>query len=306
MSLCGTYVLLYCAMCNLHNHNNKISTHNTALVDTPIFVKMVTRMWNMINIKSPHAGTNDPDRNPFCDKSDERLVYIYVKLQQRLRGWITLPKVAECIVQKFSGLVALIKYKLDVGFKYVLPGKDQSDRIEAEFGIYRQNSGGNYCISTYQVYNGLKLQRIKLYHQLEMSEKLHISVSDQCCENVKENIEDLDILGSSFQISLQLSSLEKSTLYYISGCVAFKEGCSVDIQGIQGDDSVFVNKVSLGRLGRPPSDLYDLSQYLFAFFKTREKKCCSKLFLDAYQMIYDKTNIEFDNISSILSRFNNC
>ena len=78
--------------------------------------------------------------------------------------------------QTLSGLVALIKYKLDVGFIYVLPGMDQSDRIEAEFGIYKQSSGGNYCISTYQVYNGLKLQRIKLYHQLEMSEKLHISV----------------------------------------------------------------------------------------------------------------------------------
>ena len=52
--------------------------------------------------------------------------------------------------QTLAGLVALIKYKLDVGFKYVLPGKDQSDRIEAEFGIYRQSSGGNYCRSTYQ------------------------------------------------------------------------------------------------------------------------------------------------------------
>ena len=41
-----------------------------------------------------------------------------------------------------------------------------------------------------------------------MSEKLHISVSDQCCENLKENIEDLDILDSCFQISLQLSSLK--------------------------------------------------------------------------------------------------
>ena len=60
--------------------------------------------------------------------------------------------------QTLLGLITLIKYKLDVGFKYVLPGHDQSDRLEAEFGIYRQISGGNYCISTYQVYNGLKLQ----------------------------------------------------------------------------------------------------------------------------------------------------
>ena len=63
------------------------------------------------------------------------------------------------------------------------------------------------------------------------------------------------------------------------------------------------NKVDLDSWQK---ELYDLSQYLFAFFKTREKKCCSKLFLDAYQMIYDTTNFEFDNISSILRRFNKC
>ena len=295
--------------CDIFNEKTVTALEKRNLVDTVIFVKMA--------FKSPHAGyrTNDPDRNPFCDKSDERLVYI-CKVATTFKRMDNSPKgrrmhrltanTSNALHQTLSGLVALIKYKLGVGFEYVLPGKDRSDRIEAEFGIYRQSSGGNYCISTYQVYNGLKLQRIKLYHQLEMLEKLHISVSDQCCENLKENIEDLDILDSCFQISLQLSSLEKSTLYHISDYVAFKEGCSVDIQVIQADDSEIVNKVSRCRLGHPPSELYDLSQYLFAFFKTREKKCCYKLFLDAYQMIYDTTNFEFDNISSILRRFNNC
>ena len=86
--------------CDIFNEKTVAALEKRNLVDTAIFVKMVIRMWNMINIKSPHAGyrTNDPDRNPFCDKSDERLVHIYVKLQQRLRGWITLPKVDECIV----------------------------------------------------------------------------------------------------------------------------------------------------------------------------------------------------------------
>ena len=51
----------------------------------------------------------------------------------------------------FTGIVALIKLKLDIRFSYVLPVK--SDRIEGEFGIYRQNSSGNYCIFTYQVFN---------------------------------------------------------------------------------------------------------------------------------------------------------
>ena len=83
--------------CDIFNEKTVAALEKINFVDTAIFVKMVTRMWNMINIKSPHAGyrTNDPDRNPFCDKSDERLVY---KLQQRLRGWITFPKVDECTV----------------------------------------------------------------------------------------------------------------------------------------------------------------------------------------------------------------
>ena len=34
--------------------------------------------------------------------------------------------------QTLSGFVALIKYKLDSGFQYVLPGKDQSDRLEGD------------------------------------------------------------------------------------------------------------------------------------------------------------------------------
>ena len=99
-------------------------------------------MWNMINIKSPYAGnrTNYPDRNPFFDKSDERFVYI-CKVATAFKRMDNSPKgrrmrsvtadTRNTLHQRLSGLLALIKYKLDVGFKYVLPGKDQSDRIEA-------------------------------------------------------------------------------------------------------------------------------------------------------------------------------
>ena len=205
------------------------------------------------------------------------------------------------------GIVALIKLKLVDGFSYVLPSKIQSDRLEGEFGIYRQSSGENYCISTYQVFIGLKLQRLKLYHQLEMSEKLHVAINDECCQSLIENDEDLQILDSCFEISSKLSTLEESTLYYISGYVAFKEMCTVDVPEIQGQESeLFLKQISWGRLGHPPAELYDLSQYLFAFFKTRETKFYSKLFLEAYETIYEVTHFKFDNIQSISRRFNNC
>ena len=38
-------------------------------------------------------------------------------------------------------------------------GKFQSDRIEGEFGVYRQRTAGNYFTSVDQVLNELRLQK---------------------------------------------------------------------------------------------------------------------------------------------------
>ena len=90
--------------------------------------------------------------------------------------------------------------------------------------------------------------------------------------------------------------------------MAFKENCAVNVEEIQGNDSEFLNKVSRGRLGHPPTELDELSQYLFTFFKTRENKCCSKLFLEASEtiIIHEAIQFKFENIISILRRFGNC
>ena len=44
------------------------------------------------------------------------------------------------------GICRVVQTLLAEGMKYVLARQLQSDRIEAEFGIYRQQSGGNYNI----------------------------------------------------------------------------------------------------------------------------------------------------------------
>ena len=98
----------------------------------------------------------------------------------------------------------------------------------------------------------------------------------------------------------------KNQHYIIYPVGAFKENCAVNVEEIQGNDSEFLNKVSRGRLGYQPAELYELSQYLFAFFKTPEKKRFSKLFLEAYETIYETIQFKFDNILSKLKRFNNC
>ena len=59
-------------------------------------------------------------------------------------------------------VVDLITALLDRGYKYVMPGEFQSDPIEGEIGVYRQQSGGNMYISN-QVLSSLHLQRRKLF-----------------------------------------------------------------------------------------------------------------------------------------------
>ena len=54
--------------------------------------------------------------------------------------------------------------------------------------------------------------------------------------------------------------------------------------------SEFLQLVSRGKLKHPPIELFDLSQYLYTFLKLRPQKCCNKVFLQAFQNIYDATD----------------
>ena len=71
-------------------------------------------------------------------------------------------------------------------------------------------------------------------------------------------------------------------------------------------ESEFTELVSRGKLMHPPSDLYDLSQYLLSFFKNRERKCCTDLFMKSFFTIYNMTDYDFPNIKGILRRYVNC
>ena len=69
------------------------------------------------------------------------------------------------------------------------------------------------------------------------------------------------------------------------------EGYSVDIREIQGDDSEFLENVSRGELSHPPSELYDLSQYLFSFFKTREYLRIFQVYWEASTTVSSKHSL---------------
>ena len=103
----------------------------------------------------------------------------------------------------------------------------------------------------------------------------------------------------------QNSESERSSLYFICGYVTFKE----NLEGAEviehSDESEFTELVSRGKLKHPPIDLYDLSHYLYSFFKIRKPKCCSKIIFQAFQYIYASSGYEFPNVESILKQYIN-
>ena len=146
---------------------------------TVLFVEQITKMWQIINVKSPYAGANlnNPNRYPIDNLCDEWLNFLQKmatslklidrsKKGKRIRALTS--DTANALHVSLNGLVELTTTLLERGMKYVCIGKLQSDNHEGEFGVFRQLSGGNYLISVEQVTSSLSLRRIKLYHKLNL------------------------------------------------------------------------------------------------------------------------------------------
>ena len=130
------------------------------------FIKQVNRMWYIINIRlvKSEIHLNDPDRKKITDPNDPRLNFL-LKIAtmfkemdnsimgQRVKGFTN--ETANALHVTLVGIAEMIKMLLTSGYDYILTEKFSSDRIEGEFGICRQSSGGNYLISAEQVINSI-------------------------------------------------------------------------------------------------------------------------------------------------------
>ena len=161
---------------------------------------------------STDAGRNLNDRNrePFRTLEDERYKFINDMADKFKEMDASLSKysgrimcltvdTSNALYVTLQGIVALIKLLLTKGFSYVLPGTFQSDRIEGEFGIYKQSLGGCYYISTQQIMNSLALQRLELFDKLEIESK-NAHVVDDCC-TASLNADEVEMLDQCFQLA---------------------------------------------------------------------------------------------------------
>ena len=182
-----------------------------------------------------------------------------------------------------------------------------SDRLEGEFGVIRQLSGGNYYDLVEQVLSSLSLRRLKFYHDLELHSASDMMSTDRvCCMNVQDKDEDLELIDECFERASELSESERSAIFYICGYVVFKESIPTVDDLENCPESEFTKLVSRGKLKYPPPELFDLALYMYTYFKWREPKCCSKIFELGFKIIYDSSGCHFTDIEKILKRFVNC
>ena len=284
--------------------------------DTQVMVKNVTKMWNILNVKTPSAGIrlNDEDRLPISDVSDVRLSFIEdiadcFNLMEsdysdhRVRS--LTDDTRKGLHLTLHGISHMTKMLLrDKDFEYVLLGTFQNDPIEGHYGIFRQDGGGNFYVAFEQILSSMTLLRIKLFDKLDMPyTDDHTNEKDECCDAplTEKELEFLDFIPIGL-----LSEEEKATLYYISGYVASKHDIGIDAPEKHFKESEFTEKVSRGKLKHPTACLFELSMALFVFYKNEEDNSCSNRLLIAFNLINESSPCNFDDEGKIFRRFVNC
>ena len=251
---------------------------------------------------------------PYRSETDPRLAFLKAmavmfktmdayssSTKTRVKGLTT--DTSNALHVTLNGIVNIVPILLRK-MSYVLTADFQSDRLEGEFGIFRQMSGGNFHISVTQVMNSLSLQRIKLYNELQIQNQEHLG-NDCCSKNLAAD--EIDLFNDCFEHASKLSPNERSILYYIAGYVAHKEKSNMRSGDIPTNkDSEFTIMVSRGKLDHPNEQLFDLTLYLYAYYDLVSDKRCSTRLLVAFEHIYDYTNYQIKNHISVLRRLTNC
>ena len=302
---------------NVFNEKTVAVLKESDKTGTTIFVELVTRLINILNVKSPDVGyrLNDPDKKVFEATDDTRFDFLknmsqmFEKMDTSstifpTRVMYLTSQTSNALSLTIKGKVAIIKMILGRGFKYVMTGEYQSDRLEQEFGIYRQLNGGNYHMSAEHVQNCLKLQRIKLFSKLECFENMGHTEESCCKEPLGEN--ELELMDICFIAAANLNEIERSSLYFISDYVCHAENLQTAVPPslVECSSSEFTQDVSRGKLSHPTMEFYDLSLYLVSYKSLEDKKCIKKILL-GFREIYEVSYCDFDNINSILRRFAN-
>ena len=254
-------------------------------VDTAHFVRQVVEWWKLVNVssKGKSARFSDQFQSVQTNVSSTYLQH-FIDLFTNASSGQGCKRIhslthdtRRALVQTMCGFKALCTFLYGLGFKYVLLGAIQSDRIEGEFGVYRQSTGGNNFMIASDVLVAFK-KRLTKFSANFLN---HVEVKSQRSSYHNCSKADFDVAYAIENANqAPLTVMEEYSSAYVAGWLEKK--CEDLVFGdeeplVPDKAKVFIEEVSRGGLVVPHMCTYEFVRSGLSFVKTlRYEVCCQK------------------------------
>ena len=155
--------------------------------NTAAFIDLIKTWWDIVNVCTPNKGDRLKNnyQKPIIGDNTESKEFLKQFLDWLLQWDKMVHTSGKLTKETFSALKHTTQALLEIshyclqelGARYVLLGKFQTDSLEARFGQYRQLAGGKYDVSLRQVYECEKKLRLLSVLQLSLKGR-DISIED--------------------------------------------------------------------------------------------------------------------------------
>lgn len=304
-----TTPLTYSAICpsklQLQNVQHVLKIFNDRVVaaltlqgaaETASFVTYILNWWKTVNVnaKGRDVRLNDPYRCVQDQSSDNLQVFLkQFKEAESGQGATRIQCLTndtkKALVQTTEGMIALCKHLFTIGFDYVLLREIQSDRIEGEFSVYRQSTGGNAFMTTGDVSSAFRKRLARFAASFLQS--IESDTSNENCHTCVGPITAEDASSIEECISdVSLSCQEERSAAYVAGWLEKKcEGelkFSEDELLITNEMKDFIDEVSRGSLTIPHMCTYELVRSGLRFVKkARNRACCCQRLMNILSIV---------------------
>lgn len=264
------------------------------------FISIVLKWWDIVNVKTPLKGQRlrDPFQEPISALNCHQIDYLN-KIVDWLDYWQSLKHDAGQLTRETHtalrhtshALVEVSAYCIEeLGFKYVLLGKFQTDSLEDRFGRYRQLCGSQYHVSIRQIYECE--QKLRLQKLLDLP---NLDATAPCLPTT-----DVQVVVKQFDVAVTDNDVKQKeamlpAITYVAGycahaavkklaCSSCRENLVVENRSIELEDDVLIANATRGGLKFPqPVVVHAVLIMEIVLDKLRSAKYASKFFACAKQ-----------------------
>ena len=288
---------------------------HVGFLQTADFLEIILSWWKLMNVKSTFKGIQkrDPQRDAITLENLVEKTSFLRAFVQWMSDWQEISsednsglskETFQAAKHSSESIASLAEYLLQKQkFKYFLPGKCQSDKLEGQFGQLRQMTGGNMFGSVRQFLESDRTLKIKKMAKLELTpveiKEIFSESKSELQEKVLEfsqQIFSIISIDTDIRLFPEVPDVDKNALFYVSGCFTMQIANSVKCPSckelilsclvLSEDDSLivdqkqdtFLSQVNRGGLTTPSELMFLSTAQSWHFYSLIMKNpSCSKL-----------------------------